>query len=91
MIKIEIKPSQTEVTERPGEKDGRKWVTREQHGYIYLGGDYPELFVFRLQDGQQPYEAGFYELVESSIEVGQYKRLTFSRSFALRPLQNSKA
>lgn len=91
MIKIEIKPSQTEVTERSGEKDGRKWVSREQHGYIYLGGDYPELFVFRLEDGQPPYEAGLYELVEKSIEVGEYKRLRFSRSLVLRPLQNNKA
>ncbi|HDP0319634.1 TPA: DNA-binding protein [Salmonella enterica subsp. enterica serovar Concord] len=91
MIKIEIKPSQTEVIERSGEKDGKAWVSREQHGYIYLGGDYPELFVFRLQDGQPPYAAGFYELVESSLEVGEYKRLRFSRSFALRAIQAAKA
>ncbi|EAU3170877.1 DNA-binding protein [Salmonella enterica subsp. enterica] len=91
MIKIEIKPSQVTVDERSGEKDGKKWSSREQHGYIYLGGDYPELFAFRLQDGQPPYEAGIYELVESSLAVGQYKRLIFSRSFALRPIQNNKA
>lgn len=91
MIKIEIKPSQEACEERKGVKDGREWVSREQQGYIYLGGDYPELFVFRLQDGQPPYAAGLYELVESSIEVGQYKRLVFSRSFALRPIQNNKA
>lgn len=90
MIKIEIKPSQVEITERSGEKDGKKWSSRDQHAYIYLGGDYPELFVFRLQDGQLPYEAGFYELVESSIEVGEFKRLKFSRSFILRPLQDKK-
>ncbi|EBU7353383.1 DNA-binding protein [Salmonella enterica subsp. enterica serovar Poona] len=90
MIQIEIKPSQVTFDERSGEKDGKKWSSREQHGYIYLGGDYPELFVFRLQDGQPPYAAGLYELVESSIEVGQYKRLVFSRSFALRPVQNNK-
>lgn len=90
MIKIEIKPSQVAVDERKGDKDGRQWVSREQHGYIYLGGDYPELFVFRLEDGQPPYAAGLYELVESSIAVGEYKRLKFSRSFALRPVQNIK-
>ncbi|EAA4188794.1 DNA-binding protein [Salmonella enterica subsp. enterica] len=91
MIKIEIKPSQVTFDERKGEKDGRKWVSREQHGYIYLGGDYPELFVFRLEDGQPPYEAGLYELVEKSVEVGEYKRLRFSRTFVLRPLQDNKA
>ncbi|EGI17660.1 helix-destabilizing protein (Single-stranded DNA-binding protein)(GPV) [Escherichia coli M605] len=91
MFKIEIKPSQTEVIERSGEKDGRKWVSREQYGYIYLGGDYPELFVFRLEDGQPPYEAGFYEVAEKSVEVGEFKRLRFSRTFVLRPLQKDKA
>ncbi|EFR8403333.1 DNA-binding protein [Salmonella enterica] len=91
MIKVEIKPSQVTVDERSGEKDGKKWSSREQHGYIYLGGDYPELFAFRLQDGQPPYEAGIYELVEPFLAVGQYKRLTFSRSFVLRPVQNNKA
>lgn len=88
MIKIEIKPSQVTVDERSGEKDGRKWVNREQQGYIYLGGDYPELFVFRLEEHQSPYAAGLYELVENSIEVGEYKRLKFSRKFFIRPLSD---
>ncbi|EDU9608726.1 DNA-binding protein [Salmonella enterica subsp. enterica] len=88
MIKIEIKPSQEACEERKGVKDGREWVSREQHGYIYLGGDYPELFVFRLQDGQPPYAAGFYELTERCIQVGKYHKLEFSREVVFRPLSS---
>ncbi|HEL8026003.1 TPA: DNA-binding protein [Escherichia coli] len=87
MIKIEIKPSQVAVDERTGEKDGKKWVSREQKGYIYLGGDYPELFVFPLAEGQPPYEAGFYELTEQCLVVGKYKKLDFSRAFVFRPVK----
>ncbi len=87
MIKIEIKPSQVAVDERTGEKDGKKWVSREQKGYIFLGGDYPELFVFPLAEGQPPYEAGFYELTEQCLTVGKYKKLDFSRTFVFRPVK----
>ncbi|WP_052835318.1 single-stranded DNA-binding protein [Escherichia coli] len=91
MIKIEIKPSQVAVDERSGEKNGKKWVSREQKGYIYLGGDYPELFVFPLADGQPPYDAGFYELTEQCIVVGKYHKLDYSRAFAFRPLSSRES
>lgn len=90
MIKIEIKPSQVAVDERRGEKDGKPWVTREQKGYLYLGDDYPELFVFPLAEGQLPYETGFYELTEKCIVVGKYKKLDFARAFVLRPLSSKE-
>ncbi|HAT1685404.1 TPA: DNA-binding protein [Klebsiella oxytoca] len=90
MIKVEIKPSQVAVDERPGEKDGRKWITREQKGYIFLGGDYPELFVFPLAEGQLPYDAGLYELTEQCLAVGKYHKLSYSRAFVLRPIPSSK-
>ncbi|EPB0183432.1 single-stranded DNA-binding protein [Escherichia coli] len=91
MIKIEIKPSQVAVDERSGEKDGKKWVSREQKGYIYLGADYPELFVFPLEDGQPPYDAGFYELTEQCIAVGKYHKLAYARAFVLRPLSSRES
>ncbi|EBR8158743.1 DNA-binding protein [Salmonella enterica subsp. enterica serovar Newport] len=89
MIKIEIKPSQVAVDERTGKSDnGKDWVSREQKGYIFLGGDYPELFVIPLAEGQPPYEAGFYELTEQCITVGKYHKLSYSRAFVLRPLKS---
>lgn len=92
MIKIEIKPSQVAVASRDGVNEkGKKWVSYEQKGYIYLGGDYPELFVFPLAEGQSAYEAGFYELTEQCLAVGSFHKLTTSKAFVLRPLQNNKA
>ncbi|EJA5025690.1 DNA-binding protein [Salmonella enterica] len=92
MIKIEIKPSQVTFEERKGKTDkGREWISREQKGYIYLGGDYPELFVIPLANGQPPYEAGFYELTEQCFAVGSFHKLTTSKAFVLRPIQNNKA
>lgn len=91
MIKIEIKPSQVSIDVRTGKTDkGKEWKSPEQKGYIYLGGDYPELFVFPLAEGQPPYEAGFYELTDQCLAVGSFHKLTTSKAFVLRPLQSTK-
>lgn len=91
MIQIEIKPSQVTVDERRGKSEkGKDWVMREQKGYIFLGGDYPELIVFPLAEGQPPYEAGLYELTEKCFSVGSYHSLRFSRAFVLRPVTSGK-
>lgn len=92
MIKVEIKPSQVTCEERSGRTEkGKDWVSREQQGYLFNGGEYPVLFVFGLADGQLPYEAGYYEMAEQSIVVGKYNRPEFARVMVLRPLQNNKA
>lgn len=92
MIKVEIKPSQVAIDSRDGVSEkGKKWVSHEQKGYIYLGADYPELFIFPLAEGQPPYEAGFYELTEQCFMVGEFHKLRPSKAFVLRPLQNNKA
>lgn len=92
MIKIEIKPSQVALDKRSGKTEkGKEWISFEQKGYIYLGGDYPELFVFPVAEGQPPYEAGFYELTEQCLAVGGFHKLITSKSFILRPIQNNKA
>lgn len=91
MIKIEIKPSQVSIDVRTGKTDkGKEWKSPEQKGYIYLGGDYPELFVFPLAEGQPPYEAGFYELTEQCLAVGSFHKLTTSKAFVLRPISSTK-
>ncbi|EBF9201965.1 DNA-binding protein [Salmonella enterica] len=91
MIKIEIKPSQVSIDVRTGKTDkGKEWKSPEQKGYIYLGGDYPELFVFPLAEGQPPYEAGFYELTDQCLAVGSFHKLTTSKAFVLRPISSTK-
>ncbi|EAA6844911.1 DNA-binding protein [Salmonella enterica subsp. enterica] len=91
MIKIEIKPSQVSIDVRTGKTEkGKEWKSPEQKGYIYLGGDYPELFVFPLAEGQPPYEAGFYELTDQCLAVGSFHKLTTSKAFVLRPISSTK-
>lgn len=91
MIKIEIKPSQVSIDVRTGKTEkGKDWKSPEQKGYIYLGGEYPELFVFPLAEGQPPYEAGFYELTDQCLAVGSFHKLTTSKAFVLRPISSTK-
>lgn len=77
MIKIEIKPNQAVVDSRSGvsKRDGKPYTINEQSAYIFLGGDYPQLFKFNLENGQPAYPAGLYELHESSIFVGDFQKL----------------
>jgi len=77
MIKVEITPMQTSVISRSGtSNDGRAYSIRQQNAYAFLGGEYPELFTFRLDQDQAPYPAGYYILDTSSLVVGNYNRLT---------------
>ncbi|HBB0296964.1 TPA: DNA-binding protein [Escherichia coli] len=77
MIKIEIKPSQAVADTRSGvsKSTGKPYTISEQSGYIFLGGDYPQLFKIPLEQGQAPYAAGLYELHPSSIFVGDFQKL----------------
>ncbi|EFP2198507.1 DNA-binding protein [Escherichia coli] len=77
MIKIEIKPSQAVADTRSGvsKSTGKPYTISEQSGYIFLGGDYPQLFKIPLEQGQAPYAAGLYELHPSGIYVGDFQKL----------------
>lgn len=77
MIKVEIKPNQVVIDTRSGvsKKDGKPYTLYEQSAYIFLGGDYPQLFKFNLENGQPPYSDGLYELHESSLFVGDFQKL----------------
>lgn len=81
MIKIEIKPSQAVADTRSGvsKSTGKPYTISEQSGYIFLGGDYPQLFKIPLEQGQVPYAAGLYELHPSSIFVGDFQKLRVGR------------
>ena len=90
MIKVEIKPSQVTVITRNGtSKSGQAFSINEQKAYIYLGGDYPQEFKLNLEQGQPPYSAGFYELHESSIFVGDYSKLRIG-NIMLVPITDGK-
>lgn len=77
MIKIEVKPSQAVADTRSGvsKSTGKPYTISEQSAYIFLGGDYPQLFKINLENGQSPYPAGIYHLHESSVYVGDFQKL----------------
>jgi len=81
MIVIEIHESQVNCEERSGvsQRTGKPYTIREQSAYAYLGGIYPQLFKLNLQDGQNPYGAGKYQLHTSSLEVNRYGNLAIGR------------
>ncbi|EJE7953729.1 DNA-binding protein [Salmonella enterica] len=91
MIKIEIKPSQAVADTRSGvsKSTGKAYTISEQSAYIFLGGDYPQMFKINLENGQAPYPAGLYTLHESSIYVGDFQKLRIGKILLL-PYQESK-
>ncbi|MBT0723103.1 DNA-binding protein [Rosenbergiella sp. S61] len=90
MIKIEIKPSQAVADTRSGvsKTTGKAYTIPEQSAYIFLGGDYPQMFKINLENGQPPYPAGLYSLHESSIYVGDFQKLRVGK-IVLVPYQDS--
>ncbi|MBN3182562.1 single-stranded DNA-binding protein [Pectobacterium brasiliense] len=89
MIKIEIKPSQALADTRSGvsKATGKPYTISEQSAYIFLGGDYPQMFKINLENGQSPYPAGIYSLHESSIYVGDFQKLRVGK-IVLVPYQD---
>jgi Helix-destabilising protein len=81
LIKVEIKPSQALADTRSGtsKTTGKPYTISEQSAYIFLGGDYPELFKITLETGQEPYPVGFYSLHETSLYIGQFNKLAVGR------------
>ncbi|WMT17218.1 single-stranded DNA-binding protein [Serratia fonticola] len=81
LIKVEVKPSQALADTRSGvsKTTGKPYTISEQSAYIYLGGDYPELFKITLDEGQKAYPVGLYSLSETSLYIGQFNKLTVGR------------
>jgi len=81
MMKIEIHEAQVNVSERSGvsQRTGKPYVIREQSGYIHMGGVYPALFKFNLEDGQLPYPAGSYTLHPGSFKINNFEQISIGR------------
>lgn len=74
MLKIEVFKEDVRSTARtmPG-KDGKPPRTiYEQDAYVYLEGRFPTLTKVQLEEGQPPYEVGFYTFHSSSYIVNNY-------------------
>ena len=88
MLRIEITPSQAELTVRSGiTNTGKPYTIQEQHAYVYLGGDYPMPFLIPIPEGRGAFAPGQYVLGLKSITIGRFSKLEFSREFELIPFE----
>lgn len=81
MLKIEVFKEDVKTTSRtmPG-KDGKPPRTiYEQDAYVYLQGRFPTLTKIQLEEGQPPYEAGFYTFHSSSYVVNNFGAVELKR------------
>ena len=74
MLKIEVFKEDVKLVSRvmPG-KDGKPSRTiYEQDAYVYLEGRFPTLIKLQLDEGQPPYDVGFYTFNSTSYTVNNY-------------------
>ena len=68
-------------------RDGKPSLTfRTQKAAVLRDNDFPLPFSISLQDDQQPYPKGEYELGAASLEQGQFDSLKFARKIVLTPV-----
>lgn len=82
-MKVEIISENIAVRSFPA-RDGRAaTVFREQKAAIVRPGDFPLPFTVGLDDDQQPYKIGLYDLCPTSLQNNKYGGLEFGRRIRL--------
>lgn len=82
-MKVEIISENIAVRSFPA-RDGRAaTVFREQKAAIVRPGDFPLPFTVGLDDDQQPYKVGLYDLCPTSLQNNKYGGLEFGRRIRL--------
>jgi len=81
MLTVEIHEQQVSIKERSGvsQRTGKAYTIREQEAYVDLGGVYPALFNFNLEDGQHPYPAGKYRIHPASFKINNFGQVSVGR------------
>lgn len=72
MLKLELKSAEVD-TKSGTSKRGNAYSVRLQRGWLHVPGSYPQLVEFRLRDGQEPFQAGFYEVGPGCYEVDRFR------------------
>lgn len=73
-------------------RDGKPSLTfRTQKAAVLRENDFPLPFSISLQEGQQPYARGDYELSAASLQAGKFDGLEFARRIVLTPVSAGKA
>ena len=86
-MKAQILSIEIETKKIPA-KEGRAEMTfRLQKAAILRPNDFPQPFKLNLEDGQEPYAPGTYDVCESSVTADEYGSLGFSRRIKLNPEQ----
>lgn len=82
-MKVQIMTEQVETRSFPA-RDGKAATNfREQKAAVIRDGDFPLPFKITLDDDQQAYKAGTYELCPSSLQSSKYGGLEFGRRIRL--------
>lgn len=93
-MRIEIQDGKVEIrggTIKSGERAGQAWEIRQQTGYLYNGGSYPEKVTLTLPKDHGGYAAGFYTLAPESFVVGEFKVPALAKVLTLVREEASKA
>lgn len=82
-MKVQIMTEQVETRSFPA-RDGKAATNfREQKAAVVRDNDFPLPFKITLDDDQQPYKAGTYELCPTSLQSSKYGGLEFGRRIRL--------
>jgi hypothetical protein len=81
-MSVIIEITSTEIKTRSGtsQRTGNNYSMREQVGYLHKGEPYPEKIKITLEENQQPYVVGKYQLSPTSFYVDKYDAI------AVRPV-----
>lgn len=85
MIKIEVESTEVKTKSGQSAKTGKNYSIREQDAWAYLVDPegkpqkHPVAMKITLEDNQVPYAVGAYHLLDSSIYVGDFGRMSVGR------------
>ena len=82
-MKVEIMSEDFAVRSFPARDGKAATVFREQKAAIVRPGDFALPFIVGLDEGQQPYKVGTYELCPSSLQNNKFGGLEFGRRIRL--------
>jgi len=73
---VEVQSPQVRVKSGTSAKSGRPYTIREQDGWLQLPDQpYPQKIVLNLEEGDDPYPVGRYQIAPGSFFVGRFGEL----------------
>lgn len=82
-MKVEVISENIAVRSFPAREGKAATVFREQKAAVLRPGDHPLPFKMTLDEDQQPYKAGVYDLCPTSLENSKFGGLEFGRRIRL--------